>query len=152
MPYDTAEARGQLLDTLTQATNRIGFALASLGEAYELLDEGNADRLEEELFRPVQTAYGRAKRVVTAFAARHGLPHPNFPTASPGGRSKGVRGFLDNALLGVGEADGTLATLQDSGLLVDVGDAELRAGLEEVRRLCGSLRGGTRDFLRTLGR
>lgn len=152
MPYDIAEAMEQLLQTLTQATNRIGLALASLGEAYELLDEGNADRLEEELFRPIQTAYGRAKRVVTAFADRHDLPSPSFPTASPGARSKGVKGFLDNALLGVGEADSTIATLQDSGLLVDVGDAELRAGLEEVRRLCGNLRGATRSFSRTLGR
>ncbi len=62
MGYTTAEARQQLLDTVAAATEDIAFALAALGEAYELLDEHNAENLERDLFRPVQLAYGRAQR------------------------------------------------------------------------------------------
>ena len=60
MVQTTVEARQQMLDTLAEATEEIGFALASLGAAYEQLDVSHADELEEELFRPVQLAYGRA--------------------------------------------------------------------------------------------
>ena len=74
MPYTTAEARQQLLDALAQATDEIGLALALLGEAYDRLDEHAAERLERELFRPVQIAYGRAQRTHAEFAQRHGLP------------------------------------------------------------------------------
>jgi hypothetical protein len=35
---------------------------------------------------------------------------------------------------------------------VEVGDAELRAGLSEVRRLMSDLRGRTRELVRGLGR
>ena len=62
MTYVTAEARQQLLDDLAIAIEELGTALAALGAAYELLDENSADRLEDELFRGVQTAYGRAQR------------------------------------------------------------------------------------------
>jgi hypothetical protein len=54
--------------------------------------------------------------------------------------------------LRVGEADGDLAQLQDSMIPVEVGDAELRAGLAEVRALVGGLRWQARDLVRTLGR
>jgi hypothetical protein len=37
-------------------------------------------------------------------------------------------------------------------LPVEVGDAELRAGLEQVRTLLGTLPGRARQFMRTLGR
>src|ERR1700730_15151026 len=74
MAYTTADARQQLLDTLAEAIDQIAVALASLGEAYEQLDEQKAETLEQELFRPVQTAYGRAKRTHAEFARRHGLP------------------------------------------------------------------------------
>jgi hypothetical protein len=37
-------------------------------------------------------------------------------------------------------------------LPVEVGDKDLRAGLEEVRRLLGDIRGRARELLRTLGR
>ena len=43
MTYVAAEARQQLLDTVAEATDRIGFALAALGEAYEQLDGRAAD-------------------------------------------------------------------------------------------------------------
>jgi hypothetical protein len=152
MAYTTAEARGELLDSVARATEEIGLALASLGEAYEQLDEQNAERLERELFRPVQVAYGRAQRTYTEFAARHGLASQTFEPASGGAPSKGVKGFLDSAVDAVGRADGTLAALQDSMLPVEVGDPELRGGLEEVRKLLGDLPGRARQLVRTLGR
>ena len=73
MAYTTSEARQELLDTVAQAANELGLASACLAEAYEQLDEGSGARLEEEIFRPVQIAYGRAKRTHTEFAGRHGL-------------------------------------------------------------------------------
>lgn len=152
MTYTNAQARARLLDTVASATEAIGFALMSLGEAYEQLDEGSADRLEQELFRPVQLAYGRLKRTHAEFAARHELPGRAFEQATVGAPSHGVKGFLDNAMDAIGKADGELATLQDSMLPVEVGDPELRAGLEEVRTVLGDLRGKARQFVRTLGR
>jgi len=152
MTYTNAQARQQLLDAVAQAIEEIAFALAALGEAYEQLDEQSADRLEGELFKPVQSAYGRAQRTFSEFAARHDLPSRTFGPAPSGAPSHGVKGFLDSAVDGVARADGTLATLQDSMLPVEVGDPELRAGLEEVRKLLGGISGRARQFLRTLGR
>jgi hypothetical protein len=152
MVQTTVEARQQMLDTLAEATDEIGFALASLGAAYEQLDVSHADELEAELFRPVQLAYGRARRTHTAFAERYGLPTRTFSPAAEGAPSHGVRGFLDMAVEAVDNADDTLAELQDSMLPVEVGDAELRAGLAEVRELVGALRGRARELVRTLGR
>ena len=74
MAYVTSEARQQLLDEVAQAIDRLAIALAALGAAYEALDEQAGDRLEEALFRPVQAAYGRAKRTHAGFAERHGSP------------------------------------------------------------------------------
>jgi hypothetical protein len=150
--YDTAEARQQLLDDVAQATDEISVALTALGEAYEHLDDFNADRLEEELFRPVQAAYGRAKRTHAEFAQRHGLPVRTFQPASPTLPSAGVKGFVGAAVDAVREADTTLATLQDSMRPVEVGDAELRAGLSEVRRTIGDVPGRATQFVRVLGR
>ena len=48
------EAREELLETVAHAAEEIGAALALVEAAYELLDEGSADRLEEQLFRPIQ--------------------------------------------------------------------------------------------------
>ena len=78
MTYVTAEARQQLLDDLAIAIEELATALAVLGAAYELLDENTADRMEEELFRGVQTAYGRAQRTHASFAARYSLPGRSF--------------------------------------------------------------------------
>ena len=47
---------------------------------------------------------------------------------------------------------GELAALQDSMLPIEVGDSELRAGLQEVRELLGQLRHQARELVRTLGR
>ena len=152
MAYITNEARQDLLDGIADAIDEIGVALAALGGAYELLDERTADRLEEELFRPIQVAYGRARRTHTAFAERYGLPTRTFSPAAAGAPSHGVRGFLDMAVDEVDSADETLAELQDSMLPVEVGDPELRAGLADVREHVGELRQRTRELVRTLGR
>jgi hypothetical protein len=152
MAYVTEEARRELLDAVAEATEQIGVALAAIGAAYEQLDEQSGDRLEEELFRPVQAAYGRARRTHSSFAERHGLPGRTFEPASAGLPSQGVKGFLDRALEGVEDADGTLVDLQDSMRPVEVGDAELRAGLAEVRATLGELPERIQRFQSRFGR
>src|SRR4051794_24001729 len=141
-----------MLDTLGEAIDEIADSLAALGAAYEQLGTMPADRLEEELFRPVQAAYGRAKRTHSGFAQRHGLQERQFAAATPGLPSTGIRGFVDAAVDSAAEAEAVLAELQDSMMPVEVGDAELRAGLAEVRELLGAVRGRAREFVRTLGR
>jgi hypothetical protein len=152
MSYIANEARQDLLDTLGEAIDAIADSLAALGAAYEQLGTMPADRLEEELFRPVQSAYGRAKRTHSGFAQRQGLPEQSFAPANPGLPSTGIRGFLDSAVASAARADGVLAELQDSMMPVEVGDAELRAGLAEVRELLGHVSTRAREFTRTLGR
>src|ERR687885_2828848 len=98
MAYVAGEARQELLDTLGEAIDDIAAALAALAGAYEQLGTLPADRLEEELFGPVQAAYGRAKRAHLGFAQRHGLPSRTFNPAPPGLPSTGVRGFVDSAV------------------------------------------------------
>jgi hypothetical protein len=152
VPYTTADARQQLLDTVAQAAEELSSALASLSEAYEQLDERNADRVEEELFRPVQLAYARARQAHATFSERHGLPGRSFQPAPRGAPSRGVRGFLDGAVEEVAAADRALGTLQDSMLPVEVGDQQLRADLESVRSLIGGVGASARELERTLGR
>jgi hypothetical protein len=152
MAYVTAEARQELLDAIAEATDRIGAALAALGAAYEQLDEQSGDRLEEELFRPVQLAYGRARRTHTGFAERHGLPTRTFEQPAPGHASQGVKGYIDSALESVRAADLELSTLQDSMMPVEVGDPELRAGLADVRELLADLPSRGRRFVSLFGR
>lgn len=151
MAYVTAEARQELLDTVAEAADHIGVALAALGDAYDLLDEQTADRMEELLFRPVQHAYGRAKRTHTEFAERYQLPTRTFPPApsvAPHSPSETIQSALDASA----DADDVLAELQDSMSPVEVGDAELRAGLSEVRRLLDDVATRGPQVLRTLGR
>ena len=100
----------------------------------------------------VQVAYGRARRTHSGFAERHNLPTRTFEPAASGAPSHGVRGFLEMALEAVDEADIELAELQDSLMPVEVGDAELRAGLAEVRELIGVLPDRARELLRRWGR
>ncbi len=152
MSYTDAEARQQLLDTLAEAGDGLGLAIGYLGAAYEQLDEQAADRLEEELFRPVQHAYGRAKRVHSAFAERYGLPARSFAAQEPQVRAHTPMAILETAMEAMLRAESTLATLQDSMLPVDVGDPELRAGLTEVRQLLAGVRARARALLRTIGR
>ena len=152
MPYTTAEARQELLDEFAEAIERIGLALAALGAAYEQLDEHNADRLEAELFGPVQRAYGRAKSTHAQFAERHGLPGRAFATPEPGIPSIGARGFIDDAVDAAAEADSALGELQDSSLPTEVGDVELRAGLAEVQGASRRHGAASPHLARTLGR
>jgi len=152
MAYTSAEARQELLDVLARAIEQIGFALSDLGAAYEQLDERNADRLEEELFRPIQLAYGRATSTLAQFADRHGMAGRTFETPSPGIPSIGAKGFIDNAVDAAGEADRALSELQDSSLPTEVGDRKLRAALTDVRELLGGVRQRARELERTLGR
>src|SRR5437764_7253657 len=105
MPYPEAEARQVLLDSLADATDDLGEALASLAGAYEQLDDQQADRLEEQLFRPVQRAYGRAKRTHADFATRYGLSQREFTMPSSGLPSTGVKGFIQNAVDDVERAE-----------------------------------------------
>jgi hypothetical protein len=152
MAYDTTAARQELLDDVAAAIEQLGVALAALGEAYEQLDEVTADRLEAELFKSVQTAYGRALRTHAGFAARHGLPAATFPPATDPHPSTGVKGLVEAAVGAAATADHLIAELQDSMRPVDVGDAELRAGLSEVRRLLDGLSSRARRFVSVLGR
>jgi hypothetical protein len=152
MAYVTAEARQQLLDTVAEAADEIAVALAALGAAYEQLDEQSADRLEEELFRPVQLAYGRVRRAHAGFAERSGLPGRTFEPATAGLASQGVKGYVEGAVEAAGEADRILSELQDSMLPVDVGDPEVRARLAELRSLVGNVAREAREVVRTIGR
>jgi hypothetical protein len=149
---DGAQPGREVLDDVAAAVGLIGRALAAIGEAYEQLDEHSADRVEEELFRPVQTAYGRAQRAHVGFAERRGLPRTTFEAASAGLPSQGVKGFLEGATDALAEADRALAELQDAMLEREIGDTELRSALAEVRRLIGDLPRRARELGRTFGR
>lgn len=151
MSYTSADARQQVLDELAKAAEHLGVAVARLGEAYESMEEHAADRLEDQLFRPLQAAYGTARRTHAEFAARHGMPGRTFAQPSPG-RPAGPREELELAAEQVRSADETIATLQDSMLPVEVGDPELRAGLARVRELISPLPDRTREIVRVLGR
>jgi hypothetical protein len=152
MSYKEADAREQLLETVARATDQLALALASLSGAYEQLDEVQGDRLEEQLFRPVQRAYGRARSTHAGFASRYGFPQREFETPVPEAPSTGVRGFVEHAVEAIGAADATIAGLQDSLMPVEVGDAELRAGLTGVRQLLDGVPERARAFLREFGR
>jgi hypothetical protein len=147
-----ADARQDLLDALSEGIEELGLALATLGEAYELLDERSQDRLEDELFGPVQKAYGRAQRTYAGFAERRGLPNRTWTEPSPGTHSRDPRVFLERAIEAVDEAEERLIELQDSMMPVTYGDPELRAGLADVRELVAGARERSREFTRTLGR
>lgn len=152
MPYTEQEARQQLLDRLAGATDHLGEALASLGAAYEQLDEAQGDRLEEQLFRPAQHAYGRAKRTHSEFARRHGLGARDFAMPSPGVPSTGVKGFVESAVAAVERTELELVALQDSAMAIEVGDVDFRAGVAEVRRLIDALPQRARAFVSAFGR
>ncbi len=152
MTYTTAEGRQKILDDLAVATDQVAEALAALGEAYEQLDDHHADVLEDELFRPVQLAYGRAKRTHAGFAARSALPGRSFDAHSPGPQSQSVQTLIDRAVSAAGEADQSIGELQDSMLPVEVGDPELRAGLSQVREALSSIPIRARELVRTVGR
>jgi hypothetical protein len=152
MSYNAGEARAQLLDDVADATDQLALALASLGEAYEELDEQTADALEQQLFRPTQSAYGRLQRTHAEFAGRHGLPGREFAASSGGLHSADPRVYVDRAIEALERADHVLSELQDSMMPVEVGDRELRAGLSETRATIAELPARARRLMRTQGR
>lgn len=152
MAYTTVDARRQILDAIAQAVEELALALACLSEAYEQLDEHGADRLEEELFAPVQLAYGRAQRTHAEFAARHGLPPRSFEPRSPGLASQGAKSLIQRGVDAAGQAGQVIGALQDSMLPVEAGDPQLRAELAQVRELTGGLATRARGLERVLGR
>jgi hypothetical protein len=152
MAYRADDARRQLLSDMAEATDQLALALASLGEAYEELDEPTADRLEEELFRPVQSAYGRLRRTHAEFAERHRLPGQAFEPSSGGLHSADPRVYVDRAVEAIESADQGLADLQDSMMPVEVGDRELREGLSEVRATIAELPARAHRLMRAQGR
>jgi hypothetical protein len=152
MAYVTQEARQELLRDVAAAIDSLGTAIGAFGAAYELLDERTADVLESELFRPVQLAYGRAKKTHSGFAARYRLRDRQFQPRSSGTETSSVDELIERAVTAISEADGTIVELQDSMRPVEVGDPELRAGLAEVRTLIGNLPARARRLQRVVGR
>jgi hypothetical protein len=152
MSFSSADGRAQLLTVVGQAADRLAVALGLLSGAYELLDERSAEQLEEQIFRPVQLAYGRLRRTHSEFAARYELPGRDFAPAPEGAPARGLQGLLDSAVSEVQAADNELATLQDSMLPVEVGDAELRGGLQDVRSRLAGVSPAARGLMRTFGR
>lgn len=152
MSYGTAERRGELLAALAEIIDDLGASIAALGDAYEQLDEQSADRLEEQLFRPVQAAYGKAKRTYSEFAARSGLETRSFTPSLPMLPSTGVKGFIEAAVDSVERAEDGLTELQDSLAPVEVGDPPLRAGLADVRSQIAEIFTRAEKFVSTFGR
>ncbi len=151
MSYSTESGRQQILDEAAAAVDELGTALAVLGDAYEHLDEHAADRVEESVFRPMQAAYGQLLRTHAEFAARYGLPGRSFKAGDPG-LPADVRAQLERVADAAQAVDDGLAELQDSLLPVEVGDAELRAGLSRTRTLIAAVPATCDEIVRTLGR
>jgi hypothetical protein len=140
-----------MLGEIAESIGELARALAAVGDAYDALDEQSADRLEEDLFRPLQRAYAAATRTHAGFASRHGLPGRTFAPAPPPAVAP-VRDLVEEAADEAAHAEQILADLQDSLRPVEVGDPELRAGLAEVRRVLGELPARVQGLLRVLGR
>ena len=149
----TLEAREEIVAELGRSIDRIALATACLGQAYELLDETTADRLEGALFRP-GAARLRAREADAGGVRRRGSTCPSAPLEQPsaGVPSQGVKRFVERGGEAAADADRVLAELQDSMLPIEAGDAELRAGLAEVRELLAEVPAAVREFLRTFGR
>jgi hypothetical protein len=152
MAYTSESARRQLLDQLDQAIDQLSVAIAVLGEAYEGVDERTAATLEEQLFRPVQAGYGRARRTRSGFAERHQLAAGPAPRSATAAHSGDPRVHLERAIEAIERADHVIAEMQDSMLPVEVGDREFRDGLTEVRELIASAPGHGRQLVRMIGR
>lgn len=148
----TQEIRESLIGELGAAVDALARGFADVGAAYEVLDEAAADRLEAEVYGPAQGAYAALRRTRSEFAARHGLAAPAAAAqpGDPGRRS--ARELLEQACEAFAEADAILVEIQDSGLGVEVGDQEQRAGTAEVRRRLDPLPGRIEALLSVLGR
>jgi hypothetical protein len=69
-----------------------------------------------------------------------------------GRSSQGVKEFIERAETASAEADRILAELQDSMIPIESGDAELRAGLGDVRELLARVPDPAHRLQRELGR
>jgi hypothetical protein len=147
--FTAAEGRQEILDQLAGAISSLSTSIAYLGAAYERLDDQRAEQLDDELFGPVQRAYGRAMRTHSEFADRSGLPRATFDPGSYGPESQTATALIGRA---VRAADTAIADLQDSLLPIEVGDQELRAGLTGTRALLDPVPGLAARFVRTVGR
>jgi hypothetical protein len=152
MSFTVAEGRQEILDRLASAITLLATAVATLSVAYERLDEQSSDALEEQLFRPVQLAFGRAQRTYNEFADRSGLKRLDAAGGSAGPERQHATKLIERAAESVRTADTTIADLQDSMLPVEVGDQELRAGLSETRSLVDHVPALAQQFVRTVGR
>ena len=56
MTYTASEARKELLGEVAGAIEELSSAIAAVGEAYDAPDEAKADRIEADLFKPLQGA------------------------------------------------------------------------------------------------
>jgi len=151
MAYTTEEGRTQILDESANAVRDLAEAVAALGDAYEQLDEDSGDRLEAQLFKPLQSAYGQLQRTHTDFAARVNLTAARFGAPEPLAVAD-AHSLIERAADAIQAADDGLAELQDTLLPVEVGDQELRSGLSAVRTVIASLPEACDEFIRTLGR
>ncbi len=151
MAYTTQEGRTQILDDSAAAVLDLAEAVSALGDAYETLDEDSADRLEAELFKPLQSAYGLLQRTHTEFAARVGLAAARFAAPQQTAVME-TRALIERAADAIQAADDALAELQDTLLPVEVGDQELRTGLSAVRTTIAPLPELCDEFVRTVGR
>jgi hypothetical protein len=149
--YTTESGRRQILDDAVACAHDLGDAIAALSEAYELLDDHMAERMEAAVFKPTQAAFGQLKRTLSEFAARYGLPAPVIADAQQPAPTD-PHSSLDRVADLVQAADDGLAELQDTLLPVEVGDAELRAGLSRTRTLIGRVPAAAEELIRTLGR
>ena len=134
------------------AANQIEISLGYLADAYEQVDVGVAEKLEQQLFGPVQAAYARVARTRTEFGERHGLAAEGLNADQSPARPHGPHALIEGAVDAVEHADRVIGELQDSLLPVEVGDAELRTGLSDARALLAPLPARARELLRTLGR
>ena len=92
MAYTSAEGRQRLLDEVGRPADELGLALACLGEAYELLDEASADRLEAELLSHRRSSPTAASSGRTATSPRrYGAPTREFAAGAPEPPSQGAK-------------------------------------------------------------
>src|SRR3954468_12680969 len=151
MAQTMVEARQQILDDLAGALDQLGLAVASLSEAFEQLAVDPADKLEADLYRPVQKAYGRGKRTHAQFAERVGLQGDTFEPPSAGPSSQGVKELVQRMAAALADADRRVAEFQATIRLMGGGAGGRRGGWGGVRELLEPVPRAAAMFLRSLG-
>ena len=152
MALTRTEAHEQILGDLQSAIEALDLAVACIGEAYEHLDEESQDRLDSTLFRPIQRAYGQAKKTQARFAEQTGASTLDPEPAGPGLASQGAQSFIEQAVEAAADGDSAISDLQDSMLPIEFGDPELRASLAAIREPLAEVPRAAQEFIRTLGR